>query len=223
MRNKNKLHILAGIGIVSAIGAVATAIIGTRKSCELISQHPEWDKKEKIKHSLPYYIPTGALTLTCIGSIVGIDIKSTKELSRMSGAYLALSNEYNAISKAFIGTKHDSDTMDIHNCAADEDDLYVFHDNISETYVWKKPADILDAECLLNKELQKGFDVPYTYFLNNLLEIHPLGDYLDDLYFKGGSEVHLSYKKIDILDRDEDSPDCYYDILWSELPAYVRE
>ena len=56
MKLSTKNNLFCGIGVISALAATATAIIGTKK----------WEKSEKQKKDLRYFIPTSFFTVVTV-------------------------------------------------------------------------------------------------------------------------------------------------------------
>lgn len=60
MKLSTKNNLFCGIGVISALAATATAIIGTKK----------WEKSEKQKKDLRYFIPTSFFTVVTVSMFI---------------------------------------------------------------------------------------------------------------------------------------------------------
>ena len=60
MKLSTKNNLFCGIGVISALAATATAIIGTKK----------WEKSEKQKKDLKYFIPTSFFTVVTVSMFI---------------------------------------------------------------------------------------------------------------------------------------------------------
>lgn len=93
---RNASTIFSGFAVV---GVIATGIFsgkGTYEAMNALEQKKEQEltKKEKIKQSIPFYIPAVTIGVSTIACIAGANILNRKQQAALTSAYMLLSNSY---------------------------------------------------------------------------------------------------------------------------------
>ena len=219
-----KKYSALALTITSAIGTVTTAILAakaTPKVLELLKEHNDLTKLDKVKIAWKPYLPAGISCFATLSCIFGAHYLNVRSQASLVSAYMFIDNsykEYIAKTKELYGEDADKriksaiiekniDDIDLDN------DSVLFFDYDSMRYFENTVTDVLKAEDILNQEFAASGIVTLNdlyRLLNMPLTIH--GDEYGWIDHGDYYEIEFMHQKTTLNDGLE----CY--ILTSLTP-----
>lgn len=160
--NIEKKDLLTACGAVGVVATTVSAIKATSKVEKIKAEKIFKDKKDEIRHTFYYYIPTMLLGVGTVSCIFGINKVSKNEQTALLGAYSLLDNSYKqyrekvndiygegASDKVMEEIVKDNLSSDINSMlekVAIEDDERLFFDMQSGVYFTTTLDKVIQAE-----------------------------------------------------------------------------
>lgn len=174
--------ILTAIGAVGVVATSVSAVKSYKKYEQLVDEANYLSDEgieliDKIKIAIPTYAPTVFLGFTTIGCIVGSNIINKRKQATIMSAYMALDGtyrEYKNKVKELFGDDADDRVISamIRDKYEESETEYgekiLYFEPISRTYFEASPAEVQQAQYLLNRELALTDYVKINDFLRYL-------------------------------------------------------
>lgn len=175
---KNASTILTCIGATGVIATSVLAVRATPKALMLLENAKEekgesLTKMEVVKTAGPAYIPAVLVGMSTIACIFGANVLNQQRQAALTSAYVLLDNTYKRYkSKVADLYGEETDRYIREDIAKDRyigedqsnDDVILFYDEFSGRYFNATMADILKAECEVNKKLSNFGEVCLNEF-----------------------------------------------------------
>lgn len=233
---RNSSTILTCVG---ALGVVGTAVVSGQASTKAVRMLEEakqekgsdLTKLEVVKIAGPIYIPTVLLSASTIACIFGANALNKRKQSAMMSAYALLDASFKEYKSKVQELYGDDADINIRNeIAKDKYDIcdielvgeeLLFYDEYSQRYFNTTMENVLRAEMLLNKDLQRhGYTcINELYSLLNIPEMD-FGDFLiwstnRLTESKSYAWIEFNHMKVEM----EDGMECYIlEILTEPIP-----
>ena len=158
---KDKQFILNLASIIGVCLTMASTINDTTKACKLIDD--DMTLKEKVKTSWKCYIPSGIIVTSTILCIIYSDTIVINEKIALLSALTASQNRYKDIRESIDDVCDDKTKEEIFkknvrekvptDVYIDRTDVKLFYEEYTGEFFYATIQDVLEAECLFNKQL----------------------------------------------------------------------
>ena len=213
--DKNSTYILTGLAVAGTISAAVLAVEATPKAMKIIEEAKCETNLEKVKVAWKCYIPAGAVCLTTIGCIIGINTINNRRNAALAGLYSIAQSTLKEYQEKIIETIGENKERKIRD---DIDKDKIIRNPPSKEIIFSGSGDVLCYDSLtgryfnteienirkivneLNRELMNEMFIPLNEFYYALgLESTKLGDDIGFNIDNGLLEVKFSSQ----LTKDE--------------------
>lgn len=235
---RNASNITTGVG---AVGVIATAVMTAKATPRFLTLLDSTEKEkdrplttiEKVKISIPVYMPSVVMGISTIACIIGSNILNKQIQSSLASACVLINNSYTEYRNKMNELYGSDADMNVRNalardklktCNLPRSDKLLFFDEFSGRFFERTMEEVLYAEYHFNRNLALRGEATLNEFY----------DFLGLSHIKGGDtmgwslyagEAYYGYSWVDFLhifvEADEEEPDSmdFYRISMPFAPS----